>query len=65
MSQTTTVALTEELDRRAKVAALDRYLHQLDAELGAVSGAEQEQARQWADQVLCESRPILGRAQPS
>jgi len=45
-------ALGEELERRAKVAALDRYLRELEAELGPVSANEQAAAREWADQVL-------------
>lgn len=45
-------ALGEELERRAKVAALDRYLRELEAELGPVSANEQAAARKWADQRL-------------
>lgn len=47
-----TDALKEELDRRAKVAALERYLNELDAELGPASGDEQAAAREWADRAL-------------
>ena len=45
-------ALSEELDRRAKIAALDQYLLELDAELGPISDDEQQAARRWADRVL-------------
>jgi predicted transcriptional regulator len=53
-------ALAEELDRRAKAAALDAYLADLDAELGPVPQAESEAAAAWADRLT--SRPP---AQPS
>lgn len=46
-----TAALTEELDRRARVAALDAYLAQLEDELGPVPPAEAAAARAWADDV--------------
>lgn len=52
VSRTAAEALAEELDRRAKVAELDRYLAELDAELGPVSEAEREAARKWADRAL-------------
>lgn len=49
VSQLATAALAEELDRRAKIAELDRYLRELDAELGPVPEDEKRAARQWAD----------------
>ncbi|MBA2574959.1 MAG: type II toxin-antitoxin system CcdA family antitoxin [Nocardioidaceae bacterium] len=56
-------ALSEELDRRAKIAALDSYLRELDDELGPISRDENEAARQWADRVLADSGPPkFGRA---
>jgi len=42
-------ALREELDRRAKLAALDDYLRDLDAALGPIPSAERQAARSWAD----------------
>jgi len=45
-------AVSEELDRRAKIAELDSYLADLDAELGPVSDAERAQEREWADRAL-------------
>lgn len=51
-------ALAEELDRRAKIAALDDYLRELDAALGPVPADEQEAAREWADHSFGDaSRP--------
>jgi len=54
-SRVSASALSEELDRRAKVAALDRYLRELDIDLGPVSSDEQAAARDWADQALGDS----------
>ncbi len=45
-------ALDEELDRRTKVAELDAYLGELDAELGPVPPDEQAAAEEWADGAL-------------
>lgn len=45
-------AVDDELDRLAKVVALDAYLAELDAELGPVSDTEQVEASDWADRVL-------------
>lgn len=52
VSKTAAFALSEELDRRAKIEALDSYLEQLDDELGTLPTEEQEEARRWAGQVL-------------
>lgn len=62
VSQAAASALSEELDRRAKIAALDSYLEQLDAEFGPICRQEQQEAQQWANQVLGDSEhPISGR----
>lgn len=45
-------ALRDEIDRRAKIAALDTYLAELDAELGPIPEAERAAAREWADQAF-------------
>jgi post-segregation antitoxin (ccd killing protein) len=58
VSRTASDALAEELDRRAKIAELDRYLAALDAELGPLSDSEREAARKWADRVL--PKPATG-----
>jgi post-segregation antitoxin (ccd killing protein) len=52
VSRLAAAALAEELERRAKVAALDAYLAELDAELGPVGAGERDAAREWADRVL-------------
>ena len=44
-------ALSEELDRRARLAELDAYLTELDADLGPVSAQDLAAAAQWADRV--------------
>jgi hypothetical protein len=52
VSRVTAEALTEDLDRRARIAALDDYLCELDAALGPVADAEQVAARDWADRTF-------------
>lgn len=52
VSRLATAALVEELDRRAKARALEKYLSQLDDELGPISADEQAEAAAWADRVL-------------
>lgn len=52
ISQLARGAVGVELDRLAKIAALDEYLAELDAELGPVSEAERLEASDWADRVL-------------
>jgi post-segregation antitoxin (ccd killing protein) len=44
-------AVAEELDRRSKIAELDAYLAELDAELGPLGDQELAAAREWADQL--------------
>ena len=51
VSRLTALALAEELDRRAKLAELDTYLAELDAELGPVSPQERVSAEAWADGI--------------
>ena len=45
-------AVAEELARLAKVAALDAYLAELDAELGPISDRDRAEAEAWADKVM-------------
>jgi hypothetical protein len=52
VSRVSASALSEELDRRARINALDDYLQELDVELGPVSAEERVAAREWADQAL-------------
>jgi Post-segregation antitoxin CcdA len=52
VSRVATTALIEELDRRAKVVALDTYLARLEAELGPIGPEEAEAATSWADRIF-------------
>ncbi|MHB1740863.1 MAG: type II toxin-antitoxin system CcdA family antitoxin [Actinomycetes bacterium] len=55
-------ALAAELDRRAKVAELDAYLVELDAELGPVAAEDLAAAAQWVDRIVPEvARAPAGR----
>jgi len=60
VSRLAAAALSEELDRRAKIAALDSYLRDLEVEVGPVSADEQAAAGEWADRALRHS----GQASP-
>ena len=48
-------AVAEELDRHAKIAELDAYLAELDAELGPLGDQEVTAAQEWADQLTAGS----------
>jgi len=52
VSRLAAAALSEELDRRARIAGLDDYLRELEAELGPVPPNEQAAAEKWAASVL-------------
>ena len=52
VSQLAQRAVVEELDRLARIAELDVYLAQLEAELGPTTDAERVEARVWADGVF-------------
>jgi hypothetical protein len=60
VSRLAAAALAEELDRRAKIAALDAYLAEMDAELGPVPDAELQDAAAWVDGLMT-SRPAVKR----
>lgn len=62
VSRLAAAALAEELERRAKIAELDGYLADLDAEFGPIPQQEAVAAREWADQV---SRRTLGHPSDS
>jgi Arc/MetJ family transcription regulator len=57
VSRVATTALIEELDRRAKIDALDAYLADLAAEFGPISPDEAAEATAWADRALKMARP--------
>jgi post-segregation antitoxin (ccd killing protein) len=61
VSRLAAAALAEELDRLAKIAALDAYLAEMDAELGPVPDAELQEAAAWADGLIA-GRPTTKRA---
>lgn len=52
VSRVAATALVEELDRRAKLRALDDYLRELELELGPVSADDEAAARAWATQAF-------------
>ncbi|MCU4186876.1 hypothetical protein K6U06_21095 [Acidiferrimicrobium sp. IK] len=52
LSQVAQRAVAAELDRLSKIAELDTYLAELDAELGPVTEEDRAEARTWADQAL-------------
>ncbi len=54
ISQLAQRAVGDELDRLAKIAALDAYLAELEAELGPIGETERIEASNWADRVLGE-----------
>lgn len=55
VSRLAQAAVAAELTRRARVAELDTYLGDLEAELGPVPAAERAAAEEWVDQLLGES----------
>jgi post-segregation antitoxin (ccd killing protein) len=50
-------SIADELDRRAKIAAVDEYLAELEAELGPIGAQEQAAADAWADEVFGPRQP--------
>jgi len=52
ISQVAQRAVGAEVDRLAKIAALDAYLAELDGDLGPVNATERVEASDWADRVL-------------
>jgi post-segregation antitoxin (ccd killing protein) len=48
-------AIEAELERRLKIAALDAYLAELDAELGPLTQAERDVASEWGDRFDASS----------
>ncbi len=65
VSRVATKALVEELDRRAKIDALDTYLAELEAELGPIGPKEGASATTWADQILTAPRPAARKRRQS
>lgn len=61
VSRLSAAALAEELDRRARIALLDRYLSELDDELGPLPANEQAAAAAWAERALGEAAGQISR----
>jgi post-segregation antitoxin (ccd killing protein) len=61
ISQMTMQALRDELERQRKIEELDRYLAQLDDELGPVPQEELDEAEAWLDRILA-AQPVPKRA---
>lgn len=55
ISRLATGAIAEELDRLEKIAELDAYLSEMEAQLGPISETELAEAERWADGVLGSS----------
>jgi len=52
ISRLAQLAVARELERIDKIAALDAYLADMEAELGPISGSERAAADDWVDRVL-------------
>jgi post-segregation antitoxin (ccd killing protein) len=66
ISRMTMQALRDELERQHKIEELDRYLAQLDDELGPIPQDELDEAEAWADRILgSEPVPKRGRRLPA
>ena len=57
VSRVATLAVSEELDRLARIAALDGYLRDLERDLGPVGADEETAAREWADRAFGDVAP--------
>jgi hypothetical protein len=57
VSRVAACGLMEELDRRARIAALDGYLRELDVALGPVGADDEAAARDWADRAFGDGTP--------
>ena len=57
VSRLASSAVAEELDRLSKIAELDAYLAELDAELGPLGDQEVAAAREWAERLNAGSGP--------
>jgi hypothetical protein len=45
-------AILQELDRLAKIAAFDKYVAELEAELGPPTDEQLAEAKEWAEKVF-------------
>ncbi len=65
ISRLSTLALSHELDRQAKVAQLDAHLTQLESELGPVSDDEAQKAVEWAARLEEASALVTAQSRRS
>jgi hypothetical protein len=52
ISQLTARAISDELNRRSKLAEFDAYLAEMDAEFGPLDPSELAEGEEWADRVI-------------
>ncbi len=64
VSRLAAAALAEELDRMARITALDVYLAELDAELGPVPEQELAEAHAWIEDRLGQRAQGTSAADP-
>jgi hypothetical protein len=57
VSRLTASALAQELERRARIDALDDYLREPDGALGPLSADDAASAREWANRAFGERVP--------
>lgn len=55
ISRIASEALSEQLDRLDKIGELDRYLQELEDELGPIPESEKRKAQAWADSLLSKT----------
>ncbi len=55
-----TAAVEAEIERQSKIAALDAYLAELEAELGPIPAEELAAADAWIDRLEAEQRRVHG-----
>ncbi len=60
VSQLAQRAVAAELTRMAKLAELDSYLAELEAQLGPTSDSDRAEAQAWADEVVGPSDEVVG-----
>lgn len=62
VSRLASAAVAFELDRLRKIAALDLYLADMEAELGPIPAHEQAEADEWVDRMLKGETPRKRRS---
>lgn len=62
ISKATAAGLTEELDKLDKVREFDRYMAELEEELGPPTEEEEADAEEWVKQVLAAAQRAAARA---